>query len=93
MYQVFVGVESFKDSFTACAIDQGRKKLFEISTSMEARGFEELSRCLLKFQKDSILVGGQSFACYHVNLSAFLAKEGYHTVVGMRYRSRTKEAL
>jgi transposase len=81
MYQVFVGVDVSKDSFTACAIDQGRKKLFEISTSMDRKGFEELSRCLLKFQKDSILVGEESSACYHVNLSAFLAKEGYHTVV------------
>jgi len=81
MYQVFVGVDVSKDSFTACAIDQGRKKLFEISTSMDRKGFEELSQCLLKFQKDSILIGEESSACYHVNLSAFLSGEGYHTVV------------
>jgi transposase len=81
MYQIFVGIDISKDSFTACTVSPNREKVFELSAPMDREGFEKLSQHLSKFPKDSIVIGQESSGCYHINLYAFLSHKGYHTVV------------
>jgi transposase len=62
---------------------QSREKFFSLSTSMDRKGFEELTKQLssLCFGQESVLIGMKSTACYHVALASFLISSGYSVVI------------
>ncbi len=80
-FQGFVGIDVSKDKFDACGIRGDGAKLFQFSTTMDRKGFEKLKSHLSFVSPDSILIGMESTASYHVNLFSFLASEGYAVVV------------
>jgi len=79
----FIGIDISKESFDASCIDGDGEKIFHISTSMNRAGFQELSRKLTSLfcPRESILVGMESTACYHINLYSFLIASGYAVMV------------
>jgi transposase len=82
-FRWFLGIDVSKETFDACCINLKGERLFSLSTSMNRKGFEELIRQLsgLSISQDSVLVGMESTACYHVNLYAFLISLGYSVMV------------
>jgi len=80
-YNVFVGIDVSKESFSVCAIDSREKVLFEDSLPMDKKGFKTLLKRLKSFPKNSILIGKESSGCYHINLFVFLCIQGFHCVV------------
>ena len=62
---------------------QYRGKLFRLSTDMVRSGFEELNKKLTKVagSRESVVIGMESTACYHIPLFSFLTSEGYSVVV------------
>jgi transposase len=79
----FFGIDISKETFDGCCINSQGEKLFSLSISMDRKGFEELIKQLssLSFRQESILVGMESTACYHVNLYSFLISLGYSVVI------------
>ena len=79
----FVGVDISKDKFDAHGIDMNGEKRFYLSCSMDRTGFEKLESCLdsLSIPKESLLIGMESTACYHLNLFSFLLANGYVVVI------------
>ena len=79
----FLGIDISKETFDACCISGQGEKAFSISTSMDREGFEELMKQLasLSVSQESVLVGMESTACYHVNLYSFLISLGYAVIV------------
>jgi transposase len=79
----FLGIDISKETFDACCISGQGENQFSISTSMDRKGFEELSKQLasLSVPQESVLVGMESTACYHVNLYSFLISLGYTVIV------------
>lgn len=75
----FIGIDISKSSFDACCINRDGKKIFHISTTMDREGFQDLMKKIsaLSVPKESLLVGMESTACYHVNLYSFLLASGY----------------
>jgi transposase len=75
----FLGIDISKETFDGCCINSQGEKLFSLSTSMDRKGFEELIKQLssLSVSQESVLVGMESTACYHVNLYSFLVWSGY----------------
>jgi len=82
-FRWFLGIDVSKETFDACCIPSHGERLFNLSASMDRRGFEELIRQLssLSIPQDSVLVGMESTACYHINLYSFLTSLGYSVVV------------
>ena len=80
-YNIFVGIDVSKESFSVCAIDSKENILFEDSLKMNKKGFKTLLKRLKPFPKESILIGKESSGCYHINLFAFLSVQGFHCVV------------
>jgi len=80
-YTVFVGIDVSKDSFAACTINKDRKILFESNFTMDRDGFEGLTEMLSSFPRESILIGGESSGCYHINLFSFLSEKGFSCVI------------
>ncbi len=82
-FRWFLGIDVSKETFDACCINTEREKLFSLSTSMNRKGFEELIKQLsgLSVSQESVLVGMESTACYHVNLYSFLISLGYTVIV------------
>ena len=78
-FRWFLGIDISKETFDACCISGQGEKQFSISTSMDRKGFEELIKQLasLSVPQESVLVGMESTACYHVNLYSFLISKGY----------------
>lgn len=81
--KIFLGIDISKDKFDACCIAHTGETLFSISTSMDRIGFEELIKRLssLSVHKESILIGMESTACYHITLFSFLTSLGYTVVI------------
>jgi transposase len=82
-FRWFLGIDISKETFDACCINTKGESLFSLSTSMDRKGFEELIKQLsgLSVSQESILVGMESTACYHVNLYSFLISLGYCVIV------------
>jgi len=79
----FVGIDVLKEKFDVCCIDGTGEKLFRLSTDMVRSGFEELNKKLTKLadSRDSVVIGMESTACYHIPLFSYLTSEGYNVVV------------
>jgi len=79
----FLGIDVSKETFDACCIPSHGGRLFNLSASMDRKGFEELIKQLsaLSIPQESVLVGMESTACYHINLYSFLISLGYTVMV------------
>lgn len=79
----FLGIDVSKETFDACCINSKRERFFNLSASMDRKGFEELIKQLstLSIPQESVLVGMESTACYHINLYSFLISLGYSVMV------------
>ncbi len=82
-FKWFLGIDVSKETFDASCINTKGKRLFNLSTSMDRKGFEELIKQLSTFSivQESVLVGMESTACYHINLYCFLVSLGYSVMV------------
>jgi transposase len=82
-FKWFLGIDVSKETFDGCCINMKGERLFTLSTSMNRTGFEELIKPLsgLSVAQESVLVGMESTACYHVNLYSFLISLGYTVIV------------
>ena len=80
-FRWFLGIDISKETFDASCINTKGERLFSLSTSMSKEGFEELIKELssLSIPLESVLMGMESTACYHVNLYSFLVSLGYST--------------
>jgi hypothetical protein len=83
LFKNFLGIDISKEKFDVCCINNEGKKLFRSSLPMEKEGFDELSRKLssLSVSKESVLIGMESTACYHINLFSYLTYLGYTVVI------------
>ena len=83
MSKVFVGIDVSKDFSTAQGVDKNGKKLFYLRFAMNAGGFSELLKAMMKFTEHitEITVAMESTGCYHINLFSFLSSEGVACVV------------
>jgi len=81
--KVFVGVDVSKDFSTAQGIDKNGKKLFYLRFAMNAGGFSELLKAMIKSIEHitEITAAMESTGCYHINLFSFLSSEGVACVV------------
>ncbi|MBM4324212.1 MAG: IS110 family transposase [Deltaproteobacteria bacterium] len=82
-FRWFLGIDVSKETFDACCLPNQGEKVFNLSASMDRKGFEELIKQLsaLSMVQESVLVGVESTACYHINLYSFLVSLGYPVVV------------
>jgi transposase len=82
-FRGFLGIDVSKETFDACCINAKGERLFSLSTSMNRKGFEELIKQLScqSVSQESVLVGMESTACYHINLYSFLVSLGYSVMV------------
>jgi transposase len=83
LFKIFLGIDISKDKFDACCIDHTGETLFRVSLSMDKTGFEELIKKLSSHSvsKESVLIGMESTACYHITLFSFLTSLGYTVVI------------
>jgi len=79
----FLGIDISKETFDACCVNTKGEKLFTLSALMNREGFEDLIERLssLTIGAESVLMGMESTACYHVNLYSFLVSLGYSVIV------------
>jgi transposase len=79
----FLGIDVSKDKFDAYCIDITGEKHFYLSCPMDRTGFEKLVSRLgaLSMSQESLLIGMESTACYHMNLFSFLLAGGYTAVL------------
>jgi len=79
----FLGIDVSKDKFDAYCIDITGEKHFYLSCPMDRTGFEKLVSRLgaLSMSQESLLIGMESTACYHMNLFSFLLAGGYTAVI------------
>ena len=82
-FRWFLGIDVSKETFDACCIPSHGERLFNLSASMDRKGFEELIKQLsaLSIPQEPVLVGMESTACYHINLYSFLVSLGYSVMV------------
>ena len=82
-FRWFLGIDVSKETFDGCCVTVKGERLFSLSSSMNRTGFEELIKqlCGLSVSMESVLVGMESTACYHVNLYSFLISLGYTVIV------------
>ncbi|MDH5203125.1 MAG: IS110 family transposase [Nitrospirota bacterium] len=83
MSKVFVGIDVSKDFSTAQGVDKNGKKLFYLRFAMNAGGFSELLKAMMKCNENitEITAAMESTGCYHINLFSFLSSEGISCVV------------
>lgn len=83
MYQLYVGVDVSKDSFTAAGLDPAGSELLRGAFNMDAEGFNHFLGMILQHCKepDEILVAMESTGCYQLNLFSFLTAHGIKGVV------------
>lgn len=79
----FLGIDISKETFDACCINVKGEAVFRIATSMDKTGFTELIAKLssVSITQESILIGMESTACYHINLFSFLTSLGCTVVI------------
>ncbi len=80
-FDSFIGIDVSKDKFDACGISGDEEKLFQLSATMDRKGFEKLKGHLADVSVSSVLIGMESTASYHVNLFSYLVSEGYNVIV------------
>ena len=82
-FRWFLGIDISKETFDACCIASQGDRLFNLSASMDRKGFGELIKQISAFSipRESVLVGMESTACYHINLYSFLISLGYTVMV------------
>ncbi len=82
-FTIFLGIDISKEKFDACCIGSNGEKLFRVSASMSRGGFDELLMKVSSIEgpKDSILIGMESTACYHINLFSFLTSQGFTVII------------
>jgi transposase len=82
-FSYYLGIDVSKETFDVCCINHKGDKLFSMSTSMNRAGFDELIRKLSShaISKESVLIGMESTACYHLNLFSFLVFLGYAVLI------------
>jgi transposase len=82
-FKFFVGIDVSKEKFDVCCIDSTGEKVFRLSAAMNRTGFDELTMKLssVSGSKDSLLIGMESTACYHIPLFSFLVSLGYPVVI------------
>jgi transposase len=80
-FECFVGIDISKEKFDACGVNGESKKLFQISVTMDRKGFEKLKGHLSVAPISSVLIGMESTASYHVNLFSYLVSEGYSVII------------
>lgn len=80
-YNIFIGIDISKDSFSVCAIDRNKNIIFEGQFSMDKEGFEAFVSKLSVFPKEEVLIGKESSGCYHINLFFFLTEYGFNCCV------------
>ena len=83
MSKVFVGIDVSKDFSNAQGVDKNGKKLFYLRFAMNAGGFSELLKAMMKCNENitEITAAMESTGCYHINLFSFLSSEGISCVV------------
>lgn len=83
MSKVFVGIDVSKDFSTAQGLNKNGKKLFYLRFAMNAEGFSELLKAMMKCGEGvtEIIVAMESTGCYHINLFSFLSSEGIACVI------------
>jgi transposase len=83
VFKISLGIDISKEKFDACCIGSNGEKLFRVSASMNKVGFDELLMKVssIAVPKDSILIGMESTACYHINLFSFLTSKGFTVVI------------
>jgi transposase len=81
--KVFVGIDVSKDFSTAQGIDTTGKKVFYLRFTMNAEGFSELFKAMMRYNENraDITAAMESTGCYHINLFSFLSSEGIACVV------------
>ncbi len=82
-FRRYLGIDISKETFDASCIDTEGERVFSLSTSMSREGFDKLLQelCSLSVPAESVLMGMESTACYHVNLYSFLVSLGYSVLV------------
>ena len=82
-FRGFLGIDISKDKFDAYCIGIDGEKHFYLSCSMNRAGFDKLLGHLeaLSISQESLLIGMESTACYHVNLFSFLLACGYMAII------------
>jgi transposase len=83
MFNLFVGIDVSKDSFSVTGLDSNGNICFSATAQMNATGFSELLKAISSTCKDysKVLVAMESTGCYHINLFSFLCSKGINTVV------------
>ncbi len=83
MFKQYVGIDVSKEFSTAQGLDNNGKKLFYLRFTMNAEGFSELLKAMMKHAQciTEIRVAMESTGCYHINLFSFLSSEGVACVV------------
>ncbi|MCX5813914.1 MAG: IS110 family transposase [Proteobacteria bacterium] len=76
----FVGIDVSKEKFDACGVGEQGEKVFSLACIMDREGFEKLTLCL-PTDKESLLLGMESTASYHIALFSYLTANGYRVVV------------
>lgn len=78
MSRVFVGIDVSKDFSTAQGLNKNGKKLFYLRFAMNAEGFSELVKAMMKCSDNvtEITTAMESTGCYHINLFSFLSSKG-----------------
>lgn len=82
-FKFFVGIDVSKEKFDVCCLNSAGNKLFRLAAAMNRRGFKELMEKLSSVtdSRDSVVIGMESTACYHIPLFSFLTSEGYSVAV------------
>jgi transposase len=82
-FRFFLGVDISKEEFDACCIGSDGGKLFRVSAPMNRDGFDELLIQLSSITgpRESVLIGMESTACYHINLFSFLTSQGFTVII------------
>jgi len=83
-FKWFLGIDVSKETFDASCIPSQGERLFNLSASMDRKGFEELVKQLssLSIPQECVVVGMESTACYDLSISWHtLALEFYKNTV------------
>ena len=82
-FRFFLGIDISKEKFDACLMGTNGEKLFQMAAPIDRAGFDELLGRLSSVAgpRESILIGMESTACYHINLFSFLTSRGFPVII------------
>jgi|YelNatPaOPRAMG01_1025707.scaffolds.fasta_scaffold33869_2 transposase len=83
VYNLFVGIDVSKDSFSVTGLEPKGNICFSITANMDLNGFSELFKSINSVCKDpsKVFAAMESTGCYHINLFSFLCSKGINTVI------------